>query len=143
MQRWRVINGCTSRVIALRMAGHQLTQIALDGIFLPAPVDRDHVLLAPGNRTDLLVRPTGNGHYALVSDPYDRGSTAMMGGGGMGGNGSSTGSPVTLATMTVSGPVSASPPIPTTLPAPPVPPASAVRQRRLTFAMGWPPAWAR
>jgi len=132
VQRWRVINGCTSRVIDLRMEGHQLTQVALDGIFLPAPVDREHVLLAPGNRTDLLVRPTGNGRYALVSDPYDRGDAAMMGGG----NGSSNGSPVTLATMIVSGPVSASPPVPTTLPAPPVPPASATKQRRLTFAMG-------
>jgi len=135
VQRWRVINGCTSRVIALRLEGHQLTQIALDGIFLPTPVDRDRVLLAPGNRTDLLVRPTGDGHYALISDPYDRGRAAMMGG-GMGGDGSFNGSPVTLATMTVSGPVSASPPIPTTLPAPPVPQGPAVGQRRLTFAMG-------
>jgi FtsP/CotA-like multicopper oxidase with cupredoxin domain len=134
LQRWRVVNGCTSRVITLRMEGHQLIQVAIDGIFLPAPVDRDQVLLAPGNRTDLLIRPAGNGRYAVVSDPYDRGST-MMGGGGMGGNGSSTGSSVTLATMTVSGPVSASRPVPTTLPAPPVPPASAVRQRRLTLAM--------
>ncbi|WP_406048665.1 multicopper oxidase family protein [Kribbella sp. NBC_00889] len=135
VQRWRVINGCTSRVIALRLEGHQLTQIALDGIFLPAPVDRDHVLLAPGNRTDLLIRPTANGRYPLISNPYDRGTTAMMGSGGMGRNHSSTGSPVTLATMTVSGPVSASPPIPTTLPAPPVPLASATSQRRLTLAM--------
>jgi FtsP/CotA-like multicopper oxidase with cupredoxin domain len=138
VQRWRVINGCTSRVIALRMEGHQLTQIAIDGAFLPAPVDRDQVVVAPGNRTDLLVRPTGNGRYALVSDPYDRGSTTMMGDGGMGmgGDGSSNGSPVTLATMTVSGPVATSPSVPTTLPAPPVPQAPAVSQRRLTFAMG-------
>jgi FtsP/CotA-like multicopper oxidase with cupredoxin domain len=136
LQRWRVINGCTSRVIALHMEGHQLTQIALDGIFLPAPVDRDNVLLAPGNRTDLLIRPTGTGHYALISDPYDRGGAAMMGGEKMGGRGSSDDSPVRLATMTVSGPVSASPPIATTLPAPPVPQGPTAGQRRLTFAMG-------
>jgi FtsP/CotA-like multicopper oxidase with cupredoxin domain len=57
VQRWRIINGCTSRVLALRLEGHLLTQVALDGVFLPAPVDRDQVVLAPGNRADLLVRP--------------------------------------------------------------------------------------
>ena len=40
-ERWRVINGCTSRVLALRLDGHALTQVALDGRFLPAPADRD------------------------------------------------------------------------------------------------------
>jgi FtsP/CotA-like multicopper oxidase with cupredoxin domain len=134
-QRWRVINGCTSRVIAVRLEGHSLTQVAVDGIFLPAPVDRDHVLLAPGNRTDLLVRPTGDGDYALVSGPYDRGSAAMMGG-GMGGDDSPNDSTVRLATMSVSGPASASPPYPTMLPAPPVPQGLAAGQRRLNFAMG-------
>lgn len=138
VQRWRVINGCTSRVIAIRVEGHQLTQIALDGNFLPAPVDREQLLLAPGNRADVLVHPTGTGRYALVSDPYDRGGTAMMGG-GTGGNGSRNGGPVTLATMIVSGPVSGSPPTPITLPAPPVPPASATRRRRLILAMGMAP----
>jgi FtsP/CotA-like multicopper oxidase with cupredoxin domain len=136
VQRWRVINGCTSRVIALHLEGHQLTQIALDGGYLPAPVNRDQVLLAPGNRTDLLIRPTSHGRYPLISEPYDRGSTTMMGSGGTGGNGSSNGSPVTLATMTVTGPVSASPPIPLTLPAPPVPQGPAAGHRQLTLAMG-------
>ena len=119
VQRWRVINGCTSRVLALRLDGHQLTQVALDGLFLPAPVDRDQVVLAPGNRADLLVRPTRSGRYALVSEPYDRGSLAMMGG-GMGGTvarPAAARSP--LATLTVSGPAAAPPPLPATLPAPP------------------------
>jgi FtsP/CotA-like multicopper oxidase with cupredoxin domain len=136
VQRWRVINGCTSRVLALRLDGQPLTQIALDGIFLPAPADRGQVVLAPGNRADLLVRPTSEGRYALVSEPYNRG-TAMMGGGmGMDGGGSSASGPVTLATLAVSGPAAARPTLPATLPAPPVPQGPVTGQRRLTFAMG-------
>jgi FtsP/CotA-like multicopper oxidase with cupredoxin domain len=36
-ERWRVINACTSRVLDLRLDGHRVTQIALDGAYLPAP----------------------------------------------------------------------------------------------------------
>jgi FtsP/CotA-like multicopper oxidase with cupredoxin domain len=43
--------------------------VALDGGFLPQPVDRDRVVLAPGNRADLVVRPAGRGRYALISEP--------------------------------------------------------------------------
>jgi FtsP/CotA-like multicopper oxidase with cupredoxin domain len=130
VQRWRVINGCTSRVLALGLEGHRLTQVALDGVFLPAPVHRDRVVLAPGNRADLLVRPAGSGRYALVSDAYDRGRLAMMGGE------PSTVGPVTLATLAASGPAATSPPLPETLPAPPVVRGPAAGQRQLTFATG-------
>ncbi|MEU0398449.1 multicopper oxidase family protein [Streptomyces sp. NPDC006208] len=129
VQRWRVINGCVSRVLPLRLEGHRLTQVALDGVFLPAPVDRDQVVLAPGNRADLLVRPTGSGQYALVSDPYDRGGLGMMDGG------PSAGGPVTLVTL-AAGPATTPPSVPATLPAPAVPQGPVTGQRRLTFAMG-------
>ncbi|MGW3247234.1 multicopper oxidase family protein [Streptomyces sp. NPDC001070] len=130
LQRWRVINGCVSRVLALRLDGHRLTQVALDGVFLRAPVDRDRVVLAPGNRTDLLVRPTGSGRYALVSDPYDRGGVGMMDGR------PSTSGPVTLATLTTAGPATTTPTVPATLPAPAVPQGPVTGKRQLTFAMG-------
>ncbi|MCX4594974.1 multicopper oxidase family protein [Streptomyces sp. NBC_01549] len=134
VQRWRVINGCVSRVLALRLDSHRLTQLALDGALLPAPVDRDQVVLAPGNRADLLVRPTGSGQYALVSDPYDRGSLGMMG--GMMDGGPSASGPVTLVTLATAGPATTSPSVPATLSAPAVPQGPVTRQRRLTFAMG-------
>ncbi|MGH4023972.1 MAG: multicopper oxidase family protein, partial [Pseudonocardiaceae bacterium] len=108
VQRWRVINGCTSRILALRLEGHQLTQVALDGRFLPAPTVRDPVVLAPGNRADLLVPPTTPGTYSLLSDAYTRGS--LMG--GMMGGGSVTSSGVVLATVQVAGPAAASTPPP-------------------------------
>jgi FtsP/CotA-like multicopper oxidase with cupredoxin domain len=135
MQRWRTINGCTSRVLALRLEGHRLTQVALDGAFLPAPIDREQVVLAPGNRADLLVRPTAPGRYALLSEPYDRGSLGMTGGTGMDGQQSSHG-PVTLATLEASGPATTLPALPATLPAPPVAQTPVTGQRQLTFAMG-------
>ncbi len=81
------------------------------------------MVLAPGNRTDLLVRPVRDGRYTLVADPYDRGSIGMMGGG------PPTSGPVTLATLEASGPAATPPPLPVTLPGPaPRPPRKA----------GWP-----
>jgi FtsP/CotA-like multicopper oxidase with cupredoxin domain len=136
LQRWRVINGCTARVLALRLDSHRLTQAALDGVFLPAPVDRDQVVLAPGNRADLLIRPTHSGRYALLTDPYDRGRAAMMGGMGMDGEGSSARGPVTLATLDAAGPAAAAPPLPATLLAPPAAHGPVTGQRQLTFAIG-------
>jgi FtsP/CotA-like multicopper oxidase with cupredoxin domain len=132
-QRWRIINGCVSRVLALRLESHPLTQVALDGAFLPAPVDRDQVVLAPGNRSDLIVRPTGDGRYRLISDPYNRGSMGMMGGMM---DGRATTVSVTLATLTVSGQRTTSPALPAMLPAPPAPNGPVARQRQVTLAMG-------
>lgn len=132
-QRWRIINGCTSRVLSLRLEQHPLTQIATDGVFLPAPTERDRLVLVPGNRADLLVRPTRAGRYALVTDPYDGGMMGMMG--GMMGPGRPAG-PITLATLAVDGPAGSSPPLPSALPGPPIPQGSVTRQRQLTFAMG-------
>ncbi|MDQ2789067.1 MAG: copper oxidase [Pseudonocardiales bacterium] len=129
-QRWRIINACTSRVLALRLEQHPLTQIAHDGVFLPAPTDRDQIVLAPAGRADVIVHPARAGQYVLVTDPYDRGSgmMGMMSGGATG--------PITLATLAVAGPVGSSPPLPATLPAPPVPQGPVDGQRALTFAMG-------
>jgi FtsP/CotA-like multicopper oxidase with cupredoxin domain len=132
-QRWRIINGCVSRVLALRLESHPLAQVALDGVFLPAPVDRDQVVLAPGNRADLLVRPTADGRYRLISDPYDRGSMGMMGGMM---DGPATDVSVTLATLAVVGQRTTSPALPAMLPAPPAPNGPVARQRQVTFAMG-------
>jgi FtsP/CotA-like multicopper oxidase with cupredoxin domain len=132
-QRWRIINACTSRVLALRVEQHPLTQIAHDGVFLAAPADRKQIVLAPGNRTDVIIRPTHAGRYLLITDPYNRGG--MMGMMGMMNSGRAR-EPITLATLAVDGPAQSLPPLPATLSAPPLPRASVDRQRQLTFAMG-------
>jgi FtsP/CotA-like multicopper oxidase with cupredoxin domain len=118
-----------ARVLALRLEGHPLVQIAQDGTHLPAPVRRDHVVLPPGGRADVLVTPNGTGRFALVTDPYDRGTLGMMGGG------SRTTGPVTLATLVCGGAPAPTPTLPATLPAEPSPPAATV-ERTITFQMG-------
>jgi FtsP/CotA-like multicopper oxidase with cupredoxin domain len=133
LHRWRIINGCVSRVLALRLEGHQLTHIALDGAFLPAPVERDRLVLAPGNRADVLVRPRREGQFPVTADRYDRGGMGMMG--PMMGGGPANTDPITVAMLAVSGPATTSPASPSTLPAPPVPFGPVAQQRRLTFAM--------
>ncbi len=129
-ERWRIVNACTSRVLALRLDGHQLVQIAQDGSFLTRPTGRDTLVLAPGNRADVLVQPTGTGRFALVADPYDRGSM-------MGGSSTSTGS-ITLATLLASGPARAAAPLPAVLPAevPTVAPLTRTRQTDFRMGMG-------
>lgn len=127
-QRWRIVNGCTSRVLALRLEGHAFQQLTLDGTFLPAPAARQQLVLAPGNRTDVVIQPADRGRFVLVADPYDRGS------GMMGGTRSSTG-PVTLATLVADGPSATTPALPATLPAEPAA-APATARRSTTFQMG-------
>ena len=127
-QRWRIINTCVARVLSLRLDGHPLTQIAQDGTYLPAPVRRDRLVLAPGARADVLITPTATGRFALITDPYDRGRTPMT-------SGSTTTEPITLATLDSNGAPAPTPVIPATLPAePPPPPATAART--ITFHMG-------
>ncbi len=46
-QRWRIINGCTSRLLPIGLAGHELVQVAQDGTFLPAPTPRDRASPSP------------------------------------------------------------------------------------------------
>lgn len=52
--RLRLLNGSNSRIYKLAWAnGMALTVIASDGGLLPAPVQRDFVMLAPGERVEL------------------------------------------------------------------------------------------
>lgn len=52
-ERWRLINACTARYLRLRLDGQALTLLGID---LPtaAPTPVTEVVLAPGNRADLL-----------------------------------------------------------------------------------------
>ena len=128
-QRWRIVNTCVARVLSLRLQGHPLAQIAQDGTYLRAPTRRDRLVLPPGARADVLVTPAGTGRFALVTDRYDRGTMAMMGGGTP-----ATG-PITLATLVCSGAPAPTPTLPDTLPAEPSPPP-ATAERTITFQMG-------
>jgi FtsP/CotA-like multicopper oxidase with cupredoxin domain len=67
--RFRLLNGCNSRFLILKLASDPTTRpaatalpfwmIGADGGFLPAPVGLDQVLLGPAERADVIVDFTG------------------------------------------------------------------------------------
>lgn len=98
-ERWRVVNACTARYLALRLPGQRARVVGRDVGRLPRDMALEDVVLAPGNRLDLVV-DLSEGGSELTAMPVDRGGMMgqMMGGGPMpGGDG-----PVTLARLSVS-----------------------------------------
>jgi bilirubin oxidase len=82
--RFRLLNGCNSRFLMLKMADDPLAarpaaaaapfwQIGSDGGFLPAPVMLDHLLMAPAERADVIVdfsgQPVGAELYLINEGP--------------------------------------------------------------------------
>jgi FtsP/CotA-like multicopper oxidase with cupredoxin domain len=65
LQRWRFVNASINSVFHLSLRGHRFTQVASDGNPFGAPVRRRTVLIAPGQRADLLVRGGAPGLYPL------------------------------------------------------------------------------
>jgi FtsP/CotA-like multicopper oxidase with cupredoxin domain len=113
-ERWRVVNACTSRFVELRLDEHHWGLTGYDGHALAAPEARSTVVLAPGNRADLVVEPTRSGVFTLRTLAHDRGGMGMMNGSGPRG----ASAPTTLATVSVAGPApdqvpGRSPPAPT------------------------------
>lgn len=74
-ERWRFVNAANGRYFALQLPGATLRVIGSDGGLLPAPRETDTVLVAPGERYDLLVDipATAGGALALRTVHYDRG----------------------------------------------------------------------
>jgi FtsP/CotA-like multicopper oxidase with cupredoxin domain len=125
--RWRLVNASTSRVLALRLEGHALTQVAQDGSLLEAPIERDRVVLAPGNRVDVVVRADRVGSYPLIADTYDRGRVSSH---------TTARAPATVAEFVVGG--ARRSPHPSTKVAAPAPPRTqplpaATRTRHIAF----------
>jgi len=109
-ERWRIVNACVSRYLRLRLAGQELQLLGIDLPLAGQPPPIDELLLAPGNRADLLVT-TRTGTSTLQTLSYNRGSAMGMGmGGGMGSQGMGSqgsdpgGSVIELATLAVTGP---------------------------------------
>ncbi|ADX74213.1 putative multicopper oxidase [Pseudarthrobacter phenanthrenivorans Sphe3] len=101
-ERWRIINACVARFLRLRLDGQQLRLLGVD-VGGQQPEDVDDVLLAPGNRADLLVTTT-QGDAVLRAFPYNRGSMAGMMGRGPGPRTpQDTTGGIALATLRVSG----------------------------------------
>lgn len=84
--RFRFLNGCNSRYLILKIVTHPLArrpahaalpfwQIGSEGGFLPTPVQRDQLLIAPAERADVIVdfasAPVGAELY-LINEGPDR-----------------------------------------------------------------------
>jgi FtsP/CotA-like multicopper oxidase with cupredoxin domain len=129
LEHWRVLNASPSRYYRLSLDGHQFTVIGTDGGRLTTPYDASEVVLAPGERVEVLITPSTAGSYRLQALPYNRGSVGM---GGSAGSSART----LVATMTTTGTAPA-----TAIPATLAPTASlalapATSQRELVLAMG-------
>lgn len=72
VQRWRFVNAGYQDDI-LNVEGHDLHTIALDGISLDRIETANQVLMAPGQRADLLIQAGEPGTYQLAALPYDQG----------------------------------------------------------------------
>ena len=142
-ERWRVVNACTSRFVELQLDEHNLGLMGLDGQALGQAQERESVLLAPGNRADLIVQPGRAGSFTLRTLAVDRGGMGM---GMMAAGPEGTSPEVPLATVQVStdSPSGASP---SEAPAPRLSPSASRKprdlrgaqvsnQRTITFTMG-------
>jgi len=74
-ERWRLVNAANGRYFNLSLAGHTFQVIGWDGGLLPTPYSVEKLLVAPGERYDVLVtfdRPQSE-KLTLQTLFYDRG----------------------------------------------------------------------
>jgi FtsP/CotA-like multicopper oxidase with cupredoxin domain len=74
-ERWRFVNAANGRYFNLRLAGQAFLVVGWDGGVLAAPYRADTLLMAPGERYEVLVEPPGNPGDEVVLETihYDRG----------------------------------------------------------------------
>jgi FtsP/CotA-like multicopper oxidase with cupredoxin domain len=77
--RLRLINASNARYYRLQSEDHPMHLIATDGGLIEKPVALEELLLAPGERAEVLVQLEREGFFGLKNLPYDRG-THQMGG---------------------------------------------------------------
>lgn len=74
-ERWRVVNAAKSRFFGLDAGGLVFTKIGGDGGLQEYPVTQELLVLAPGERADVLITPTGppGTTLSIVAQLIDRG----------------------------------------------------------------------
>ncbi|MEL7070097.1 MAG: multicopper oxidase family protein [Cyanobacteria bacterium J06581_3] len=140
--RLRLLNASSSRYFQLSLEAHELYLIATDGGAIAAPISLSQLILAPGERAEVLVKGDQSpGEYRLLNQPFNpaRGhvGSGMMGDrmGGMMGSPSSSRTE-TVATLSYSKEAK-SVPLPTRLiPVAALPEAQTTRQFTLNHGMG-------
>lgn len=134
LTRLRLLNASPSRFYRLSLEDHLMHLIATDGGAIASPIELSDVVLAPGERVEVLVQ--GNqrpGSYRLINQPFNPAQGGMMG--GMGGNQSSDRSE-TVATLIYRGETAAASLPSELIPVESLPEPSETRQFALNHGMG-------
>jgi FtsP/CotA-like multicopper oxidase with cupredoxin domain len=79
VQRWRIIHAGHEDNLNLALEGHSLEVVAYDGVRTGRIDSCDTLLMAPGQRADVLVRAGAPGSYALKAVANDQGYPSPMG----------------------------------------------------------------
>jgi FtsP/CotA-like multicopper oxidase with cupredoxin domain len=79
VQRWRVLHAGYQDTLLVALERHALHAIAYDGIPLPRVESQETMVLAPGQRADVLVQAGAPGTYVLGGLPYDAGYPSPTG----------------------------------------------------------------
>ena len=69
--RLRLLNGSQARIYHLGVEGAEMIKIASDGGYLASPVSLEQIMLAPGDRGEIIVK-VGDSPVALVDDSFGR-----------------------------------------------------------------------
>ena len=80
LYRWRIVNSAPARYFRLALPSHTLWQIGTDGGPIEKPYAREEILLAPGERADIMVQATASADqtFELQAMPYERGHATAM-----------------------------------------------------------------
>ena len=84
-ERWRIVNACAARYVRLRLDGQRLDLLGIDSGRFPESRRVEEVVLATGNRVDLLVTAV-EGASSLEALGVDRGGVGGMMGGSVSGD---------------------------------------------------------
>jgi bilirubin oxidase len=73
IQRWRIINSSAGRIFRVALAGQTMLQVGTDGGLFEKPIEVKDLVLATGERAELLVKGGAPGtRLRLQNLPYDR-----------------------------------------------------------------------
>jgi FtsP/CotA-like multicopper oxidase with cupredoxin domain len=79
VQRWQIVNACNARFLKLSLDRHFLYLVGTDSGLLDQPYQLSSILLAPGERIDVLVKANqAGGNFKFLSLPYDRGMSSLQ-----------------------------------------------------------------
>lgn len=140
--RLRLLNASSSRFFQLSLEGHPFFLIATDGGAIAAPIEMNDLVLAPGERAEVLVKGDREpGQYRLLNQPFNP-AQGMIGRGMMGGmmqsqnRRTAESTSETVATLTYSGTTEPLPLPKQLIAVEPLPAPQTTRQFTLNHGMG-------